>query len=297
MLPNSSNRSPQLSLVEELQAAALNRDIPVSDLLRRVKLAAAKLKLTTTLDWVESELNGYNCDDADIPSYRVGAGSLMTTTQHHGTRPAHGDAESIAALSMSYFRESISSLEALLNSGGNGHIVVPVDHRLAKHLPNYARYDVYFSKNVVASIVDTVRNLVLDWAINLEAEGILGEGVSFTMEEKKKAAEATPNVQINNYGHYHQGDVSGDQNRTVIGGDDNSSNQQSLNLFAEVRNAVETNVHGSDREVLLELIDRMDATKHTPSFREAYDQFLLAAATYMTILGPFIPALTSYISG
>jgi hypothetical protein len=287
-----------LSLVEELQAAALRREVPVSDLLRRVKLAAAKLKLADTLDWVESEMNGYDCDDTEMPTYRVASGALRTTTFHHGTRPATGDATSIAMLSVCFFKEPISSLETILGSG-SGHIVMPINHEMAKRLSAHsnATYHVEFSTGVVASIVDTVRNLVLDWAISLEKEGILGEGVSFTVEEKKIAAEAAPNVQINNYGHYHQGDVTGDQNRTLIGGDDKSTNVISKDLFADLRSAVESHVTGTDKEVLLELIKHMEATKNTPSFKAFYDKFLVTAATYMTIFGPFVPALTSYISG
>jgi hypothetical protein len=274
----------------------LDREVPVSDLLRRVKLAAAKLKLTTTVDWVDKELNGYSGED-EVPSYRISSGSLMATTFHHGTRAAQGDPQSIAALSLCYFRESIGALEALVPANISGHVVVGVDATLAQLLPPGTRYEVYFSKNAIVAIVDTVRNLVLDWAINLENEGILGEGVSFTVEEKKKAADTAPNIQITNFGHYHHGDVTGDQNRTMIGGDDRSTNSISKDVFADLRSAVESHVTGTDKDVLLELINRMDRTKNTPSFKEFYDRFLVAAATYMTIFGPFVPALTGYISG
>jgi hypothetical protein len=47
------------SLIEQIQRAALDPNIPVSTLLRQVKLAAAKLQLGETEDWVEKELNGY----------------------------------------------------------------------------------------------------------------------------------------------------------------------------------------------------------------------------------------------
>lgn len=286
-----------MSLIEEIQAAALNREFPVSDLLRRVKLAAAKLKLGDTLDWVDSELNGYTCNEQEIPAYRVASGSLMATTFHYGTRPAHGDPQSIAMLSLSFFREPIGSLEALL--GGTGHIIMPINLEIAKALQPHtnASYAVHFGKNVVVGITDAVRNLILDWAINLENEGILGEGVSFTMEEKKKAADAGANVQITNYGHIHQGDVTGHQNRTVIGGSDRSSNSLDETVFQQLTGVVTEQVPAAEQETLLALIGEMQAKKHTDGFREVYNKFLVSAANHMTILAPFIPALGAYIAG
>lgn len=289
-----------MSLVEEIQAGALNRDVPVADLLRRVKLAAAKLKLPKTLDWVDNELNGYGGEDKDLPEYRVAAGSLWVTTFHHGTRPATGDPDSIAMLSMSFFREPVGSLEALLTSQP-GTITMPINPDLARAIKNHghnASYAVHFSKNVLVSIVDTVRNLILDWAIDLEAEGIVGEGVSFTVEETEKAAQATPNVHITNYGHYHQGDTNGHQNRTTVSGVDASTNTLSIDVFEQLQSAVTTNIdNAADRGALLELIKQMDAKKNTSGFTDVYTSFLVSAANHMTVLAPFLPALASYIPG
>jgi AbiTii len=49
----------------------------------------------------------------------------------------------------------------------------------------------------VIGILDAVRNIILNWALKLEEEGILGEGFSFTQQEKAKAATTTTN--INNF--------------------------------------------------------------------------------------------------
>ncbi|HEX8532806.1 MAG TPA: hypothetical protein VF662_01430 [Allosphingosinicella sp.] len=285
-----------VNLVEEIQAAALNRDVSASDLLRRVKLAAAKLKLSETLDWVDSELSGYTCADEDLPAYRIAAGSLMATTFHHGTRLAQGDPESISLLSLSLFREPIGGLEAMIGAG-SGHVVMPIPTELAKAIRGHsnATYSVHFSKNVLVSIVDAVRNLVLDWAIKLESEGILGEGVSFSMEEKKRASDAGANVQITNYGHIHQGDVTGDQNRTTIGGNDRSLNEVSSSVFVQLQRAVASRIEGADRETLLELVRLMESQKNTFRFRETYNKFLSSAADHMGVLAPFLPALSAFL--
>lgn len=55
------------------------------------------------------------------------------------------------------------------------------------------------------------RRRVLEWALDLEAKGVLGEGMTFTQQEKQTVQQQ----------HYHFGDVSGSQ--IQIGS--NSSNQ------------------------------------------------------------------------
>lgn len=45
-------------------------------------------------------------------------------------------------------------------------------------------------------ILSTVRNKILDWALLLEESGIIGEGMTFSDEEKKKAQDTKV---INNY--------------------------------------------------------------------------------------------------
>jgi hypothetical protein len=56
------------TIVEQIQRDALDTTIPVSTLLRRVKLAAAKLGIPSVESWVDAELNGYT---ASVPDYRM----------------------------------------------------------------------------------------------------------------------------------------------------------------------------------------------------------------------------------
>jgi len=53
-----------------------------------------------------------------------------------------------------------------------------------------------FSNNQVTSIFDAVRNRILDWTLKLEAEGILGEGMTFTPKEKEAAQHVVFTSQI-----------------------------------------------------------------------------------------------------
>lgn len=53
-------------------------------------------------------------------------------------------------------------------------------------------------------ILSTIRNKILEWSIILEENGIIGEGMTFTDEEKKKVQDAQV---INNYTNYFYSDV------------------------------------------------------------------------------------------
>jgi len=47
--------------------------------------------------------------------------------------------------------------------------------------------------------------------------------------------------------------------------------------------------------VILALIEKMEAKKGTDGFRETYTEFLVSAANHMTIIAPFLPALTKLL--
>jgi hypothetical protein len=71
------------TIVEEMQLAALDQSVSLSDLLRRVKFVAVKLKLGSIEDWVEQELHGYK---DTVPQYRIVVGQPMAHSIYHGTQ-------------------------------------------------------------------------------------------------------------------------------------------------------------------------------------------------------------------
>jgi hypothetical protein len=62
------------------------------------------------------------------------------------------------------------------------------------------------SKVSIVGILENLRNLILDWSLKLEADGIMGEGMTFTKEEKEKATVKIYNLQ-NNSGALSIGDA------------------------------------------------------------------------------------------
>src|SRR5260221_4745312 len=75
-------------LVLEIQRDALDKDVPVTTLLRKVRLAAAKLQLTTVEEWVGHELNGYS---GELPPYRRARGTPTLLNPFHGWQPSCGN--------------------------------------------------------------------------------------------------------------------------------------------------------------------------------------------------------------
>ncbi|UEQ85921.1 hypothetical protein [Rhizobium sp. AB2/73] len=108
-----------VGLVEEIQADALNDSIPVSTLLRKVKVAAVKLKLAAVENWVDMELTGYS---GDLPDYRKLKG------QPKAYNPIRGqwipildpDPEIQAVLSEGSTWQSIAEIEDLLKQDSKG---------------------------------------------------------------------------------------------------------------------------------------------------------------------------------
>ncbi len=58
----------------------------------------------------------------------------------------------------------------------------------------------------VPGILDRVKNIVLNWAIKLEQDGILGEGLSFSVKEKEAAASTSYHI-TNFYGPVGQSQI------------------------------------------------------------------------------------------
>src|SRR5207245_2165764 len=82
---------------------------------------------------------------------------------------------------------------------------------------------------------------------------------------------------------------------TVHGTDASVSGLDQQTVFADLRRVVERSVPESDRARLLEKIADLEAAKGKPGFLERYKQFIELAAAHMTLIGPYIPALTQWL--
>ncbi|MDO8380161.1 hypothetical protein [Phenylobacterium sp.] len=286
------------SIVEQIQLEAVSNEIPVSQLLRRMKLAALKLKLNSIAAWVDHEIEGYG--DAPIPEYRSISGAPVAHNPYNGWIPIQADAGSMKYLRQREIRQSIASLEALLP--GEGMIFFQYSPEIVDMLNRgsdvrFARMGLNVDRSTIIGLLDRVRGKALDWAIELESAGITGSGVSFTTEEIRTAASLAVNIGTFS-GAINTGSATGSGARIYNASTDNSVNSVSLDLgkFDQLVEAVEGIRIKKDRESLLHQVEIMKKAAGTSRFLAAYQDFISAASDHITVVTPFLPWLGALIA-
>jgi hypothetical protein len=209
------------SLVEELQRDALNSNVRLSDVLRKAKAIAYKLDLPELEAWVEKELNGYPM--GDVPGYRTVSGQVKGRNPYHGWQPVHfGSSEMDQIFSKRIVHQKVAELEDVIaNVGDGGMLQIPLSAEAKAHLMNATGFDMDFTVMVPSSaavgILDAVRNALLGWALKLEKSGIIGDGMSFSSEERKRAREEQSVIHIGSIGTFTGTMGSGSGDFTVHG--------------------------------------------------------------------------------
>ena len=102
---------------------------------------------------------------------------------------------------------------------------------------------------------------------------------------------------------FKPGDVynlHGTHARVNVQSQDNSVNvsHQTENVFADMRQLIQTQVaDDAERQQILDRLAELEAAKGTGTFLTKYQSFIASAANHMTLLAPFIPALTQMLVG
>ena len=199
------------SIILELQREALDSNSDVLALLRKAHVVARKLGLNDFQKWVDNELNGYK-DINDIPPYRNVHGELKAWNPYHGwIAVVIPDADLEETFARRKIFDSVASLKGLFDTPNKAFaIAVPAEGCaiLSKLTGFQTNYTLQISPNAISNIIEQVKNKILDWSIILEENGILGEELRFTLEEKSKA-QSEP--QVINYISNFWGNVSDSQ--------------------------------------------------------------------------------------
>ncbi len=186
------------SVIVELQRDALDRSIRVSDLLRKALVVARKLSLKEFQHWIELELNGYD-NAKDIPPYRKAHGQVRGWNPYRGWIPVMFESATEAdVLSKRDCGQAIAELENLVESKTTGALHMPcppdIQQRISSGFGFQTEVSLFIAPTTIVGIVDAVRTVVLSWALKLEEDGVLGEGMSFTAGEKDAARHVPQNV-------------------------------------------------------------------------------------------------------
>lgn len=183
-----------MSIISDLQHEALDEQSSLVNLLRKALLVANKLNLHEFEKWIECELNGYD-DNEDTPAYRDISGTAQVYNPMRGHVPLEIQGADLAEkLTHQKFGNPISEIENYSkNADASACVRLSFGAHIEEKLMASMNFPLKPSLRVEGAqlkrIADAVRTAVLQWALKLEKEGIVGEGLTFTAVEKKKAAE------------------------------------------------------------------------------------------------------------
>lgn len=186
-----------MKLVLELQKKALDSNISVVDLLRTAYSVAVKLNLNEFKKWISCELNGYLDSSEELPDYRFVVGTMKCLHPFYGwTNIIIDDPVLIGEIEHMPIWQKISEIEQLAQTTCLTGKYLPPKLNVAFAKQNHGMMAAtIIDKSQCHGILDSVKNKVLDWALNLEKNGILGEDMSFNENEIKSAQGIT----INNF--------------------------------------------------------------------------------------------------
>ncbi|PLR72250.1 AbiTii domain-containing protein [Bacillus sp. UMB0728] len=187
------------SLVLDLQLAAWNSNEKVSELVRKGYIIAKKLELEEFSKWIEAELFGYE-ENAEIPKYRVIRGNVKAFNPYHGWKIVHfPNDETEEAYSTRLVSQSIAELEELYQSSTEGfRMEFPSEASTNLYQSIGLEASLHIPRNQIFKILDFVKSTILDWSLKLEKDGILGEGMTFSEEEKETASDSKYVTYIHN---------------------------------------------------------------------------------------------------
>lgn len=209
------------SLVIELQRECLEAQSPLPHLLRKALVIAKKLKVADLDRWIANELNGYKIKK-EIPPYRIvktkvevqdGLGRWVSMIL-----PSSEIEDMVTTV---HIFDSVSQIEGLLQNAShtNGRLAIPFPPEHARILMSGSmgyQSPMRFARiEDLRGILDTSRTEILTWCLRLEEDGIVGEGMTFSKEEQRKAETIHHNT------HYHIGTMT--QSQIQHGGDNISA--------------------------------------------------------------------------
>ena len=190
----------QPSLVLELQSLAADRNTDIVDVLRKALMVARKLGLDETAKWIDQELDGYKKGE-EVPAYRQVVGQFKAynpTLRRLIPYYLPSDMEEkLTKIPVSSPISALAEKTANQSTGWQVQLNPQVRDALLR-----GQQDPFPMEPVldippifIRRIVEAVRDKVLRWSLELEKEGIMGEGKTFTPVEKDKASH-TPAINI-----------------------------------------------------------------------------------------------------
>lgn len=173
-----------MSLLRDIQNVAVDSTTDISTLLRKCKILAARLRNTEFIEWVDSELNGYEKVES-LPVYRIldvesqghFAGSFGRTLNNAPIPPSCLPKEFRDQITKSYLMAPISAYSSLIDNKDRNNVREqwPADFvalyagEIYRDLNCISAWKV-IPFNALVAIVDTIKTRILNFAMEIEGE-------------------------------------------------------------------------------------------------------------------------------
>lgn len=231
------------SIILELQKGALDDGIDIETLLRKVFLISTKLNIAELKTWTNNELNGYQENDV-VPEYRKTRGELKSFNRFHGWEKVNfADTDWEDRVTLTSTSQSIAEIQRLKSSGNNTLTQNFNGERLGilqEMIGTNNDLCLFIPITTMDHILSSVRNTILDWALKLEQEGIVGQGLEFSGIEKERASMTT-NIKIENFQGV-LGDVSNSEVTQNLDMTIDKNNFDQLSEFLKKNDVSETDI-------------------------------------------------------
>lgn len=285
-------------IVLELQQDLLSKDCDILNVLRKAHIIATKLKLDEFDKWIQQELNGYK-SESQTPEYRKIKGVLKALSPRNGWVPAvisNSDIEQ--AISERKLRDPISVIVELYDKNDSDDLQLSLPGELVKYfnvnsdLFINTQYSLFIGAHYLKEIIEHIKYCLLQWTLKLEENNIIGEDLSFTIQEKEKA-QTMPQT-INNYYGTTNVIAAPTTNTQIAVGDNNSvvfDYDNGKNAVAEIKKSIEQEkIEQEDKNEALELLKEVNSKiqkKKKPSIIKsafsALKDFLISVGAGITV--------------
>jgi len=296
-----------VSLLRDIQNSAVDANEPISALLRKCKILAARLGSSEFSTWIESELNGFTDRDL-LPEYRImavacrghfsgGFGSAMKNAEIPSRCIPKDFREGLYTL---YLAQPVSSLESLIQSSDGGTVQEPWPADFTAHVGrniyqgmNCLQAWKVIPVNALVGILDMIRNRVLNFVLEIESEA--PEAGDAPLNSQPVAEEKVQQIF-----HTH---IAGNVQNLATGSNhvrQHAINNEQNEIFNKLlQTLLETNGTEKSKEQIIGTVEEMRDSQGTDAFKVNYNKFMSVLSDHMQVYGPvvapFLPALTAII--
>ncbi|MFG0610815.1 hypothetical protein [Delftia sp. WSY_14] len=299
-----------MSLLRQIQDAAIDSSIDLPTLLRKCKVLANRLGSDDFKLWVERELSGYDDKDS-IPEYRV----FSVNSKGHFSGPFGSGLRNADIplrclpedfrdfMGKAYMGAPIATIESLVRNNDSGSVQEPWSPDLVAHFgrriyENMACMQAWkvIPVGALVATLDSVRTKVLNFVLEIENHNpAAGEA----MANEKPVPQETVQQIFHTYitgdvQNFSSGSTNVSQNATLSKGLDDR-------IFEKLAQAIaEANIPKGIESDFRDVVAQLHSSNGKADFKEKYQKFMSMLSDHMQVLGPvvapFLPSLAAMLN-